>query len=404
MSLRLVTSFVNTNIPGAYPNITVQSNPVGLGNSGIVVIMGEADGGNSYQNVALKNNSFTPDQLNLVQQQYTSGQIVDAFTALAAPSDDPNITGTANLIYIVKTNQGTQASAEMAVDYGTLMYNNWGIAGNNYTYQVTATQSEVTPTAQGGAIPSLAALDPGGTSFTIRLNGASGVVVSLPAGSYTSGASVAAALTGLPSGVTASGTGTGAASAIALTVTTDPSAYLNGWGKSFELIDSTPGDLTALGLVAGLDVSGEEPAIEVIVANPSLSFSETLDMSASIALTVGYQTSSSDSATITINATTISTTVTGGSGSNLSIPLSQFATLGALAAYINSQPGYTASAVPSAQQLPPSVLDRGIRCWNRIYGRTFGTGTHKRFSIRIRAGHEYIDSFSIHTNRNRRTS
>src|SRR5271157_245602 len=104
MSQRVVTSFINTNIPGAYPNVTVQSNPVGLGASGAVVIIGEADGGPAYETVSLKANSFTPDQLAKVQSIYISGQIVDAFRAFSAPSADAGITGSANLIYIVKTN------------------------------------------------------------------------------------------------------------------------------------------------------------------------------------------------------------------------------------------------------------------------------------------------------------
>src|SRR5271157_5999001 len=104
LAQRLVTSFVNAIIPDAYPNVTVISQPVGLGASGIVVIMGEADGGPSYQTVSLSANSFTPDQLSKVASTYISGQIVDAFSALTAPSNDPDITGTANVIYIVKTN------------------------------------------------------------------------------------------------------------------------------------------------------------------------------------------------------------------------------------------------------------------------------------------------------------
>ena len=99
MSQRLVTSFVNTNTPGAYNEVTVQSNPVGLGASGIVILIGEADGGDSYKNVSLKDNTFTPDQLAKVQQRYISGQIVDAMRALSAPSNDTDIAGTANLVY-----------------------------------------------------------------------------------------------------------------------------------------------------------------------------------------------------------------------------------------------------------------------------------------------------------------
>jgi len=354
MAQRLVTSFINTNIPGAYPNITVQSNPVALGQSGIVVIFGEADGGNSYQNVALKNNTFTPDQLAKVKQTYISGQIVDAFSAFAAPSNDADITGSANLIYIVKTNEGTKASAIVDTNYGTLADQNWGLPGNAYTYQITNTAAEVAPTVTGGTIPSLAALDPGGTSFNIRLNGGASVVVTLPAGTYTTGAQVAAALTGLPSGITASGSSSAPAT-ITLTVMADAAANRKGWGKSFELIDSTPGDLAALGLVAALTVSSQEPAIEVQINNASSGLSETLNVSEDIALSLGYL---GTTATVTVNATTLSTTVAGGSGANLSIPLSQYTTIANLAAYINSQPGYSASAAAAVQQVAPSALDQ----------------------------------------------
>jgi hypothetical protein len=246
MPQQLITSFINTVIPGAYPDVTVISQPVGLGNSGIVVIFGEAAGGPSYEQVALKNNFFNASQLAQVTQIYTSGQIVDSFTALCAPSDDPDITGTANRIYIAKTNTGTKASALMPTDYGTLTFNNYGVAGNFYQFQVTEIQPEVTPTVTGGTIPSFAALDPGGTSFTIRYNGGAGNVVTLPSGTYTTGAQVAAAL-----------------------------SWIAFWNYSYwqcdlyhvdcqcrslsalygrlrqiisNLIDSTPGDLAALGL------------------------------------------------------------------------------------------------------------------------------------------------------------
>jgi hypothetical protein len=351
MSQQLTTTFVSTNIPGAYPNTTVISQPVGLGNSGIVVIYGEAAGGPSYEQVALKTSVYSPSQLALVTQIYTSGQIVDAFTALAAPSDDPDITGTANQIYICKTNTGTMAHATVPTDYGTLTFNNYGVAGNFYQFQVTEIQPEVTPTVTGGTIPSFAALDPGGTSFTIRYDGGAGTVVTLPSGTYTTGAQVAAALTGLPSEITA----TGNATSITLTVNTDPDANTEGYGKSFELIDSTPGDLAALGLLAGLSVSADEPGIEVSVTQPAIGFSETLDVSPDIALNIGYQ---GTTGTLTITSTTLTTTVTGGSGASLTIPLSQFTTIGTLAAYISNQTGYTALANPADQNLPPSALDQ----------------------------------------------
>lgn len=358
MSQRLVTSFINTNTPGAYVNTTVQSNPVGLGASGNVVIIGEADGGDSYQNVALKDNSFTPDQLDRVTDRYISGQIVDAMRAFSAPSSDADIPGTANRIYIVKTNQSTKASALIDTDYGTLRDQNWGLPGNGYKYQITQTAAEAAPTISGTAIPAFgAALN--GDSFTVRLNGGAASVVTLSstASDHNSVATLVVELNALlPVGFTAAANPDLPTTAIKIFVDADAAANRKGWGKSMEFIDSTPGDLAALGLVAALTVSSQEPSVELASSRSSDGFNETLDVSADIALQVGYQ---GTTATMTINQTThlLTTTVTGGSGANLSVDLTQYRTIDDLAVYIAAQTGYSASAPASAKQLPPSDLD-----------------------------------------------
>jgi hypothetical protein len=354
MSQRLVTSFVNTNIPGAYPNVTVKSNPVGLGASGIVVIIGEADGGASYQEVALKDNAFTPDQLDKVTQAYQSGQIVDAFRALSAPSSDADISGSANLVYIVKTNQGTKASAIVDSDFGTFKDQNVGKSGNKYKFQITQIAAESAPTVSGDTIAALgSALN--GLTFDVRLNGGAKTTVTLSTTSSDHN-TVAALCTELnaqlPAGITAA-PGT-ASNSIKLTVAVDASANRKGWGKSFELIDAQAGDLAALGLSAGLVVSAQEPGVEVAISRPDTGLSETIDVNAEVALMVGY---AGTTATLSIASGTLSTTVTGGSGSNLSIDMSQFRTIADLASYIASQPGYSASASAKAQQQAPSALD-----------------------------------------------
>ncbi|CAK0741453.1 Tail sheath protein subtilisin-like domain-containing protein [Azospirillaceae bacterium] len=355
MSLRLVTDFVNTNIPGAYPNTTVKSNPVGLGNSGIVVIMGEADGGPSYQDVALKDNFFDASELATIQSTYLSGQIVDAFSALAAPSADADITGTANRIYVVKTNQGTQASALLASSYGTLSDFNWGTPGNLYKYQILSVETETAPSYNGSVISAFGA-PLNGTSFTIRLEGGAATVVTL-SNTATDHNSIATLVTELntllPSGITAfAGTPT---NSLLLTIDADVSAYGKGWGKSFELYDSTPGDLAALGLVANLYTSSQEPVIEMNIVRSDINVNQALDVSADIALQVGYQ---GTTATLTITSTTLSTSVSGGSGAALSIPLSQYNTISDLATFISAQTGYTAFCPSNAQQLRPSALDK----------------------------------------------
>lgn len=355
MSQRLVTSFVNTNIPGAYPNISVKSNPVGLGASGNIVIFGEADGGDSYQNVVLKNNSFTPDQLDKVSQMYVSGQIVDAFRALSAPSADADITGSANRIYIVKTNASTKASAIVDTDYGILRDLNWGLNGNKYKYQVTQTQAEVAPEVSGGTIPAFgAALN--GASFQLRQNGlaAATVTLSATAGDHSNIANLIIELNALlPAGVVASA-GT-APDSFKLTMAVDSAANRKGWGKALELIDSSA-DLTSLGHAAGQTNSSAEPAIEVAISRPDIGLSETLDVEAAVAMTIGYE---GTTATLTINQTTkmLTTTVTGGAGVALSINMSQYQTIADLVSYIDSQAGYSAANTPAANQLPTSALD-----------------------------------------------
>lgn len=355
MSQRLVTPFINTNIPGAYPNITVQSSPVGLGQSGIVVIIGEADGGPSYQNVALKDNSFTPDQLDKVQNIYLSGSIVDAMRALSAPSNDADIVGTANRVFIVKTNNGSRASALVATNYGTFTDLNYGIDGNKYKYQVTTTAAEVAPSREGGTIPAFGA-PLNGDSFTLRFNGGVAYVITLSAtpASHANVATLVVELNALlPAGVTAAA---GAApNSIKLSVNADPLAYDKGWGKSLELFDSTPGDLAALGLSAGLTLSSQEPGVEVSITRPDIGFSETLDASAVVGLSVGYL---GTTGTLTITAGGLLTTaITGGLGANLSIDLNLFQTLQDLATFIASNTGYSALVEAGSQQLSPLALD-----------------------------------------------
>lgn len=354
MSLRVVTPFLNTNIPGAYVNYTVQSTPVGIASSGNIVIFGEADGGDSYKNVVLSGNFFTPDQLDKVQQAYISGQIVDAFRALTSPSADADIQGTATRIYIAKTNSGVKASAIIDTDYGTLSDLNWGTMGNQDKYQILSNQAEVAPVVTGVVISAFGA-PLNGTTFKIRLNGAAATTVTLSATASdhdTIGHLVTELNALLPAGVVAS-PGT-VPNNLVLTVAADSVAYRKGWGKSLELFDSTPGDLAALGLVAGLTASSEEPAVELQDSNALSGISEILAASADVALEVGYL---GTTGTLTIASGMLTTTVVGGSGSNLSVDLSQYSTIGVLAAYIAAQPGYSASVVASANQLSPSKLD-----------------------------------------------
>ncbi len=559
MAQFLNTPWISTPVPGAYVNTTVISNASGLASSGVILIMGEAAGGPDYSVVTLANNFYGPTDLNKVRSIYTSGPIVDAFAALSAPSNDPDISGTANSIFIIKTNKGTQATASVP-GYGSIQALNYGVGGNLFNYTVTSLGTESAPQVTGTTIPAFGA-PLNGDTFSIRLNGGVADVITLsgPSGglspataqsdassayaslvahggyviipsaldgqtltagyyNFTSGAATLAAsgpgtltLNGSASDVfvikTASTLTTGAGgiptisltggalaenvyfvvgssatinsgfsgtfngniiaqasitdtlggtvngSLVALTgavtlsaatnvnaqnaplllsagqfgllgasgvtntgltivhgdvgssptnsvvgfppgvvitsahanigelvielngllpagivasaglapdtlvLTMSPAVgpYGSGSGRSFELIDSTPGDLAALGLVPGLTVASQEPAVEVQVLNSSVGINEVFNINPNIALSVGY---SGTTGTLTVNATHLTTTVTGGTGTSLSLVLADFTTISQIAAFINAQPGYSATASASATSLPPSALDQ----------------------------------------------
>ena len=353
MSQRIVNSWLNTNVPGAYVNTSIVSGASGLATSGVIVLMGEADGGPDFSLVNLKDNHFSPSQFNKVKATYTSGPIVDAFMALAAPSNDPDIAGTASSVYVIKTNKGSQASGLVDTDYGTFRDKNFGIGGNLYKWTNTSLAAEVAPTISGSVIAAFGA-PLNGLSFSIRANGGivSTLLLSNTASDHNSVASLCVELNNTSAfttnGLVASA-GPTPLTTIKITMTADSAAYRKGWGKSFELIDSIPGDLAALGLLAGLVVSSQEPAIEIQVTRSDTGTNSVLDVIPAISMTIGYAGAS----TLTITSTTLSTT-----GANpLSIVLSHYNTIKDLASFINSQAGYSCSNSPSANQLPVSALD-----------------------------------------------
>ena len=355
MALRLVTPNVNTNRPGSYVSTRVRSTPSGIGSTGIVAIIGEADAGEVFSNENLKDNFFSPDQVSQVVAKYGSGPIVDAMGIIATPSNDPDITGGANQVYILKTNSGTKAQATVDTNYGTIRANNHGVAGNQLAYKILASSNEAAPTRTSALVPSLgAALD--GLSFSVRVNGDAATVVTLSntATDHDTIAELAAEIdTQLPAGITcAPGTG----DTLVFAVDADAANFRKGWGKSFELIDSTPGDLAAIGLSAALTVSGQESAVEVTIVNQNTNQEEILAAAGDIALRVGYL---GTTATLTIStAGVLTTTVVGGAGSNLNINTKNYTTVKALADFINAQTGYSAEVEPTATQLPTSVLDK----------------------------------------------
>lgn len=354
MAQRLSTSFVNTNIPGAYPEVTVKSTPVGITNTGDIVIIGEAAGGPDYTEEILKDNFFSATQLDRVKAKYISGPIVDAMAAITSPSNDTDIQGSAGRVYIVKTNGGSKASSMIAAasgDYGTIKDKNYGIDGNKYFYQITQIESEVAPRIQSTDLDFSDASIYDGLEFSIRKNGGVETSITLGVGTHANIAALAAEIDALlPSNMSCAADG----DSIVISHDADADANEKGFGKSFEIIDSTPGDLVVLGLSAGLIVSSQEPEIELSVKRQDTNTNESYAIKSEVALQIGYE---GTSASLSISSGVLTTTVVGGIGSNLSINLEEMPTMSDLAAFISSQPGYSASSVANSNNLKPTRLD-----------------------------------------------
>lgn len=141
-------------------------------------------------------------------------------------------------------------------------------------------------------------------------------------------------------------------------VSTDAGAVIPGIGKSIELAETTGGterlsnfawvlsgttpvkaSWVSTATVPVAIVSSAEQAVNLNVNRQLDSIQEILSAGGDVVLRMGY---SGTSATVTITATTLSTTVAGGSGGNLSLTLKDYPTVADLVAYINAQTGYNA--------------------------------------------------------------
>jgi hypothetical protein len=159
-------------IPGAYPSFTVQNSASGLSATGVIFLIGEADGGPDFTlETDLTQNAFGPDQAADVVAKYVSGPIVDAFKAACQPANDPDITGAPALFIIVKTNPSTMANGALPKigggTYGTLYAQTQGIAGNQIYFTTSVATAEVKPTT--GAFTYIPPV--GTVAMSLRVNG-----------------------------------------------------------------------------------------------------------------------------------------------------------------------------------------------------------------------------------------
>jgi hypothetical protein len=159
-------------IPGAYPSIKVQGGASGLSTTGVIFLVGEADGGTDFTlETDLNENAFGPDQAAEVVSKYVSGPLVDAYKAAAQPANDPDIAGAPNRFILIKTNPSTKASATLPKigggTYATLYSKGYGKLGNLSYFNVVQKTAEAKPTTGAFTfIPPVGAAD-----ISLRANG-----------------------------------------------------------------------------------------------------------------------------------------------------------------------------------------------------------------------------------------
>lgn len=163
--------------------------------------------------------------------------------------------------------------------------------------------------------------------------------------------------------------------ATAIAATTDIQCLrpaIDGTGKVLELYDNadslninTQFFTTAGAAVTFLSTastpyvltSSAELRVTLNVSRQSDGVSEVIDSGGDVVLTVGYK---GTTATLTVGASTLTTTVAGGTGANLSLALKDYKRVADLASYINSQTGYVCSVGTALMgQFATSVLDEG---------------------------------------------
>lgn len=165
---------------------------------------------------------------------------------------------------------------------------------------------------------------------------------------------------------------TATAAIVATTDLTDLNPQILGVGKAMEIEDNAGaanidtsffnlGTTTAASFLDELEDSSAEREIQISVKNSSTGANQNYTgVGGNVTLSLGYD-GTTGTATIAEVGTNLmlTTTVTGGIGSNLSINLSLLPNINDLVTQLNAQPGYSASVSSALYgSLPTSVLDQ----------------------------------------------
>lgn len=361
--------------PGAYSSLSTSlAGNLPVADTGIIGIIGEAAKGAPGDTSGVGVTTYDSAQLQDLIDNYGEGPIVDAARLLINPSNDVRITNGASRLYVWKTNSSTQATLTLATTWGTLTSANYGIKENLINATIAQDTAEDFVIVAAGAFANASGA---ATDLTFRING--GALITVAKAGLDN---IANAKTNINSAInTALGTVAKAycTGAAILQIDLDDAA-ISGSGAPrdglrihMEIINNDCSllcgftapqmdvDLCAGETVTGLTAADATRSITINRQDDDLT-EDTDDTTGELGgdcyLEIGY---AGTTATVSVSATQLTTSVTGGSGASLTLTLADYATLNDLATYINAQTGYT-SAVPSNvnKGLAPSVLGRVV--------------------------------------------
>lgn len=150
MPIQYVSDAGTLIIPGSYATPKVVAQPGGLATSGVILAIGEATNGPSFEEEQdLTQNAFGPDQKSDVAAKYGSGPLVDAFAGAVTASKDDGLQGAFVSFIPVKVNTSAKASAVLPKvgggTYGAFTAKLGGKDGNLISRTVTVDTAEVAP-------------------------------------------------------------------------------------------------------------------------------------------------------------------------------------------------------------------------------------------------------------------
>lgn len=344
-------------IPGAPANWRVAPSASGTSTTGVVVLFGEAESGPSYADEDIVASAgFGLNSKAAVEAKFGSGRLVDAYVNACAPSKDAAISGGPSRIYLVKTNTGDKAEKQLTGAYATLIARAAGKPGNLINVTVSAPVDGVVP------LRIARAMDNKVENFSIGGN----VVLKIRAKSNTYPTAALA--------LTQNGTSMTTATPVAASGTATLNSVQVGDKLTLNLVDFTAVAANPTGNEFIATADNTETATNLknaINASQSVGVKDVLTAtSLNAVVTVTADVAGFEGNDHTFTKTGASITLSPGAGklaggvwpvsevASLNITLANFLTLGDLAAYINTQTGWTAVVPGMFTQVSPSAMDR----------------------------------------------